>query len=55
MDLSEGENGFGDGELTDTENLDEEVANDLTNIAGSQASSGSCPGAAGDSNGVQEC
>ena len=31
MDLSEEEDEFGDGEPTDTQDLDEEVANDLIN------------------------
>ena len=51
--LSEEEAGFGDRELTDTDNLDEGVANDLTNAADSYSGSGNCPGAAGDSRGYR--
>ena len=51
VDLSNEEDGFGDGELTDTQDLDEEVANDLSNPILPISGSGNCPGVAGDSKG----
>ena len=49
LDLSEEEDGFGDGELTDTQEHEEEVANDLRGSIDSRSGYGSSPGVAGDS------
>ena len=46
-------NRFGDGELTDTENPIEGVANDSATTMGSHSGIGSCPGAAESSTGVR--
>ena len=51
VDLSGEEDGFGDRELTDTQDLDEEVADDLTNPVDSYFGSGNCFGVAGNSRG----
>ena len=51
VDLSDEEDGFGDSELTDTQEQDEGVADDLTTPINSRSGSGYCPGAAGDSRG----
>ena len=45
------EMGFGDGELTDTQEHAEEVANDLKGSIDSHSGCGSYPGVAGDSRG----
>ena len=48
VDLFDKEDGFGDGELTDTQEHDEEVANDLRDTIDYQSGYGNCPGVAGD-------
>ena len=55
VDLSNEEDGFGDGELTDTHEQEDEVAINLSNPKYSRSGSGNCPGVAEDSMGVWEC